>query len=41
MPKNTSKKNEEKLKIFLAKQNNDIKSNISKARTNSTKPSAN
>jgi hypothetical protein len=41
MPKNTSKKNEEKLKIFLAKQNNDTKTNIIKARTNSTKPSAN
>ena len=41
MPKNTTKKNEEKLRIFLAKQANDTKTSITKIRTNSTKSSTN
>ena len=39
MPKNISKKNEKKLKIYLAKQNqNDIKANTPQAANTSTKP---
>jgi len=40
MSKNITKKNEEKLKVFLAKQK-DIKSDSKKAGNISTKPQAN
>jgi hypothetical protein len=39
MPKKTSKKNEEKLKIYLAKQTeNDTKANTNQATNTSGKP---
>jgi hypothetical protein len=39
MPKNTSKKNEEKLRVYLAKQNqNDTKPDTKKAKNTSGKP---